>query len=295
MIIVKLQGGLGNQMFQYAFGLALSRRTGRPLRFDRRFLDSRGIKSKHFVFRTYDLDIFPLECPLVSAWDCLRAGLFFNFSYTPVESFIRRVNYRLNPRIFVQKEIWEPNLPLHRIDYFDGYWQSHKYFEDMPDVIREVFQVRPELHSADVLALAEEIRARPSVCVNVRALDFRTSPGHKFIGREFFEKALAYLRPRLPAGYRVYVFSDDLEWCRENFRWEHPTTLVEHALAGPKFASYLHLMTQCRYFAIPNSSFAWWAAWLAAAPEKVIIVPADMSADPNLDHTYYTPPEWIRL
>src|SRR5438067_1120058 len=79
---------------------------------------------------------------------------------------------------------------------------------------------------------------------------------------------------RIGAAARFFVFSDDLEWCRNELRWlpDHPV-FVDHAFAGPKFSHYLHLMSMASHFVIPNSTFGWWAAWLSANAEKTVVAP----------------------
>jgi hypothetical protein len=81
----------------------------------------------------------------------------------------------------------------------------------------------------------------------------------------------------------IYVFSDDLEWCKENLKFESPYKFVEHTYAGTKFQDYLRLMSACRHFILPNSSFAWWAAYLSKYEDKIVTVPPRWLSDPNFD------------
>jgi hypothetical protein len=107
-------------------------------------------------------------------------------------------------------------------------------------------------------------------------------------------RALAELRTRGAAG-RVMVFSDDVPWCRENFSDASVFTVVDHTHKGERFSTYLWLMTLCRHFVIPNSSFAWWAAWLCENKAKLIARPAQWAISPEAVDQDICPPVWIRI
>ena len=93
----------------------------------------------------------------------------------------------------------------------------------------------------------------------------------------------------------MFMFSDDLTWCRDNFGQMGQVTVVGHEHAGPRFSHYLWLMTLCRQFVIPNSTFAWWAAWLASNESKIVVCPNHWFADPDINTSDLIPLEWIRI
>ncbi len=115
-----------------------------------------------------------------------------------------------------------------------------------------------------------------SICLNVRRADYVDLPAsintHGFIGREYYERGINLIAPNLKNPH-IFITSDDIEWCRANLQFDYPSTLLGHEHKGLKFGNYLTLMSRCKHFLIPNSSFAWWAAWLSSSPEKLSFVP----------------------
>ncbi len=94
---------------------------------------------------------------------------------------------------------------------------------------------------------------------------------------------------------RIYVFSDDIAWCKHTLSFTLPTTFVGEEYSGQGATGHFHLMRSCKYFIICNSSFSWWAAWLAESPEKIVIAPSTWFGDTTIDTTDLVPPEWFRI
>jgi hypothetical protein len=91
-----------------------------------------------------------------------------------------------------------------------------------------------------------------------------------------------------------FIFSDDVEWCKENIKFEN-MTLVDHSYKGDRFSYYLQLMSNCKHFIIPNSSFAWWSAWLNTNQDKVVVAPKQWFTDSNINTNDLIPSSWIRI
>jgi hypothetical protein len=155
--------------------------------------------------------------------------------------------------------------------YLTGHWQSYKYFMPIEPVIRRTFALGAR--AENVRDLARRIRSVESVCVNVRRTDYVTDPvtagGLGFVGLEYYTESMKriYARVKDPT---VFVFSDDLGWCMNNLRFDCPTTFVGHEYAGKGFSEYLYLMTCCKHFVIPNSTFAWWGVWLSDSKGTIV-------------------------
>jgi 2-polyprenyl-3-methyl-5-hydroxy-6-metoxy-1,4-benzoquinol methylase len=294
MIVVKLMGGLGNQMFQYALGrhLALKHRT--ELKLDARFLLDRTPRD-NFVYREYDLTVFGIEHVLATREDLERfPHIKYPFLYRHLLSHIpywnchvrREKDFRFDPRI-----LQAPND-----SYLDGYWQNELYFKEIEGVIRRDFTVK---EPAD-RELSDSIAGSNAVCVNVRRGDYVTHPGsrkmHGFVGLEYYQKAVQSITGKV-ADPAFFVFSDDIEWCREHLSLPPAATFVTHQYAGKKFGAYFKLMTLCRHFIIPNSSFGWWAAWMCENPEKIVVAPTQWFQDPVLNKQMrgIIPPRWTRV
>ena len=115
-----------------------------------------------------------------------------------------------------------------------------------------------------------------------------------FVRREYYDRGIALIAPR-PKYPHVFVTLDDIEWCRENLHFDCPTTVLGHEHKGYNFGNYLTLMSRCKHFLIPNSSFAWWAAWLNPSSDKIGVCPRNWFRDPKIDASGMIPEGWIRL
>jgi hypothetical protein len=298
MIIVKLQGGLGNQMFQYALGKALAFRNHDSLKLDLTFLLDRTPR-KNFVFRGYDLSIFPIkrEYTLLSKIARITRIPFLPFA---ASRFITKLKDRFSLQSFMPERgdgLQGEILKLSGNLYLDGYWQKEGYFKDIEFEIRKDFSFEGSF-LPDSEGLAREIVSTNSICLNVRRGDFVTLPrsieAHGFIGGEYYRKAVEYMSSKTKIS-KLFVFSDDMEWCRHNLRFDFPTAFVDHEHAGKKFSQYLRLMSLCKHFIIPNSSFAWWAAWLSQNPDKIVVAPEAWFQNKEISDKDLVPKSWVRM
>jgi hypothetical protein len=284
MIVVKLQGGLGNQMFQYACGYALAKKHQTTLKLDI------GSFSADSLQRTYSLDLWGIKTEFATQTE-------INTMLNP--SLAKKLMSALFRQQYVLKEPandWRYFPAVGKVSdnvYLDGYWQSAKYFRHCSDDIAHLFSPDklPLLDTSK--ALFDEICTGKSVCVNVRRGDFLTNNAIGFVGLDYYKRAYDRL-VSLENDLRFYVFSDDMAWCNENFTFVHNVLFVDHQHAGARFSTYFRLMASCKHFIIPNSSFAWWAAWLAMCPHKRITAPANYLADPEFKIDVI-PDNWIKI
>jgi Glycosyl transferase family 11 len=292
MIIVKLMGGLGNQMFQYAFGRYLAEKHRAELKLDTRFLLDRTPRKGHRIFRNYDLDIFRVQENFATEQEV------FHLSQRSKNPFLDKVlnkilglkrSYLLEPHFHFSETAY--NAPDNI--YLAGYWQAEKYFAPVQTIIREDFTYKNEM-SIPAKDLLAQIKSTNSVCVNVRRGDFVTNPFHGAFGVNYFQQADKIIRQKI-ADPAYFIFSDDIEWCKENLQFLAPSVFVTHRFAGEKFQDYLRLMSACNHFIIPNSSFAWWAVWLNEHRDKIVIAPEKWFNDPRYDTKDLAPSGWIRI
>ncbi|PZR27456.1 MAG: hypothetical protein DI535_10625 [Citrobacter freundii] len=289
MIITRLIGGLGNQMFQYAFGKAASLRLNVPLKIDLDYLHNLSSDHAEFVPRKYSLDIFNIPDQLASKEE---TALFTNrVNNAAVNSLLSKLlgkkrSYWLEPHYhFSDKAKNAPDNVL-----LEGYWQSSKYFNEAETELRKIFTFRQPV-SAAAGPMLQDITQRNSVCVHVRRGDFLINANHGFCGIPYYQQAERIISEKIsdPA---YYVFSDEIDWCRENMQFLPGATFVSTELAGHKDQDHLRLMAQCKHFIIPNSSFAWWAVWLSGRSNAVVVAPAKWYK-PAPDATDIYQPEWI--
>jgi hypothetical protein len=295
MIIVKLAGGVGNQMFQYAAGRALAERHQSELLMDTIFLMDRTPR-KNFVYRSFNLDIFDLDFSFATEKQIVSFGKFERFAryYYPIKKIFSfgQLNYKREDPYKFDRSFFD----LKDNTYIEGYWQSEKYFKEIENIIRDDFTFK-KTDTINNQPLLEQFRKGISVCLNVRRGDFVSnsiaSAHHGTCSLEYFHDAVNYYLERF-SGAHFFVFSDDVAWCRKNFT-NNFYTVIGHEYAGKAFANYLYLMTQCKHYIIPNSTFGWWAAWLNNSANKSVIAPKKWYNNPKMDISALVPPEWIRL
>jgi hypothetical protein len=286
-------GGMGNQMFQYAAARALSLRHGVDFKLDRWFLDQ---KPRHasYVLRDYELGVFRIKESFAASSEIRRhrGALGQRRHHLWASSLLNELGivklYRERTPVFDTEVLHLPDGT-----FLEGHFQSPKYFDDFSDQIRREFAFKQELppHSLDLL---NAIESGPSLCLNVRRTDYLATPLHGVCGAEYYKSAYAWVAAKLGHA-RTYVFSDDLDWCRENLSFLPETVFVEHEHAGAKFEHYLQLMSRCKHFIIPNSTFGWWAAWLSTFPEKLVVAPKLWFAGTKDTRDDMMPQQWHRM
>tara|TARA_Y100001958_G_C21099901_1_gene450209 strand:- start:32 stop:937 length:906 start_codon:yes stop_codon:yes gene_type:complete len=296
VIIVNLKGGLGNQMFQYALGYTLSKNKKVPLYFDLRLMEEEKIKpSPRNVSRDFDLDIFGIKKEIVSKKDLIRTIQFPN-NYR-LRKYISIILDNLNLFVFYEKKrlfnerIFNNNF---KNIYLDGLWQSEKYFREFRDEILKIYNFEIIKEKEKNINFLKRIDFSKSVCLNVRRTDFINNPEHNVVNINYYKNAVRNFRNILGDDFKIYVFSDDLEWCKKNLKFNN-IEFVEHEYAGYKFYDYLYLMSSFKNFIIPNSSFGWWACWLSKYKDKVIMTPERWSGLIDECLIDIVPPSWIRV
>lgn len=291
MIIIRLKGGMGNQMFQYAFGLSLANKLNTNLKVD---LSSLLDRSKgDFVYRNYDLDIFTLKAEFLNSPQLLK---------TIYRSKSRAVTKLVEKRV-ISKRPYVKEIDFHfqndliakaaKNTVYEGWFQSHLYFQDIEAQVRNAFQFKtPILDSSQ--ELLDKINTSNAVCLNVRRTDFLKVDNLNTTNLDYFIKAANHMASIVDKPV-FFIFSDDVKWCQENIKLAYPTQLVGHEHKGRKFGNYLQLMIACKHYIIPNSSFAWWAIWLNNHSEKHVIAPKKWFNDEKIDTSDLTYEHWIRL
>jgi hypothetical protein len=296
MLLVELLGGLGNQMFQYAFGRSVSTHLGVQVKFDIRNLLDRKPKS-NFTFRDYELDVFRAELLIATAselalYDVLPAGRLTQFS--------KRIQRKITgAQRFVEKELFVYDssvLQAGRNTYFEGYWQSEKYFAPYTSLIRDAFRFRQPLTGLSH-ALAEKMQEAPSVAVHVRRGDYITNPLtntiHGTCTPAYYQQAVASIQERV-GDVNLFVFSDEPDWVKKNLHFAVPTTYVTHNKGKASYQD-MQLMSLCQHNIIANSSFSWWGAWLNNNPAKNVIAPKQWFQLENINSTNLIPASWLQL
>ena len=297
MIIVNLKGGLGNQMFQFATGYCLSKRNSVSLVFDNRLMEQYKINPPpRNPSRNFDLDIFGIKEKTASKSDLLKV-LQFPKNYR-IRKLIASILNFFNVLVYVEKT----RLLDKRINkckkknlYLDGHWQVEDYFKDYRDELLKIFNFENLKNIENNINFIKRISSLNSICVNVRRTDFINNPEHNVIDIEYYKNAINKFKELKGEDLEIFIFSDDLNWCKEKFSFFKKTNYIEHSNAGNKFYNYLYLMTNFTNFIIPNSSFAWWGAWLSQKNDKTIIAPRKWSGLVPENMYEIVPKNWIKM
>lgn len=268
IVVVKLQGGLGNQMFQYASASSVARRRGADLLLDLRFLLGRRPRPS-FVFR--DLALNRLNVPIE------LAGPYELSCFNERASVLRRLLARsLRGRI---RSIYE-SLPGPMQDeavegsgslYMDGYWQNPGYFIGDAGLIRERFELIDPPSELDCPVLRRISRGN-SVCIHVRRSDFVGSSVHPSVGVEYYKRAISVVGSKVERP-EYFVFSDDVEYCKNAFCWLEGAVFVGISDTGGRDDWCHFIMRKCSHYVIANSTFSWWAAFLGQVASSCVVVP----------------------
>jgi len=263
-------GGLGNQMFQFAFAEALANKKSEPVALDCRYLNSRCWRPD-FTYRKYDLDIFDHNFQIGDAENYLPGEFYLRMvKWRIVKQMAVRIGFKKSKTVVEESFFYDKDLLERSGDEYIGYFQSYRYFDSVKEKIKRAFVVKRENLIFDSHYYAEILNSN-SVCVNVRRTDFVDS----ILGvpaTAYYETAVKILAQRIKDP-RFFIFSDDVEWCRRNLGFIDDAKVVDHTHAGRKFSNYFNLMRSCKHFIIPNSSFAWWAAYLSDSESRNVTVP----------------------
>ncbi len=265
MIVIRLRGGLGNQLFQYAAGTSLALHHGVPLKLDTYYYT-------HHPYRTLALSHFQVTYESAS-----EAEIADFVGKSRLERFFhKQTNYRYCRRAFGQPYYhYDPSfyqLPNHQ--YLSGYWQSERYFQPHASVVRQHFVPRTPPSEKNA-RLIDNMKRSESVSLHVRHGDYAvaSSASHFFavLDESYYRAAIRWVQARVTSP-QFFIFSDNIAWCRRTFTDVPAAVFVDHNQGEDSYWD-LWLMAQCRHHIIANSSFSWWGAWLDAREDKLVVAP----------------------
>ncbi len=302
MRIVKISGGLGNQMFQYAFSLALKAAGNTDVQLDlstyRAKSDYNGIDLVHNGFELTEL--FDVQYKEASPKDVAH------LSYQPTNLLNRvlRKYFTKKTHFIDKKSSYQPELLLmkdHDI-YFEGNWQTEKYFQSIEDQIRKAFTFKKHL-SPESENLAASLSTN-CASLHIRRGDYLKTQTLNVCGKDYYLNAVKMLLEKTYIT-ELLVFSDDMDWCRSELKLEEFGTKVIYVDWNKGNDSWqdMALMSKCKNHIIANSTFSWWGAWLDPNIDKIVICPEIWNLrqlNPNIDKYYrceygdILPEKWIK-
>lgn len=262
MIITKLNGGLGNQLFEYACARNLQLKYG-----DELYLDVEGFKRSP---RHYSLGDFRLneDVKVLPERDSRKLILL-----QAISKYNRKLAYNIgklfNVYIWKTSDYKKIDVPdtKGRKTYFYGYWQSEAYFHEFGETIKQELLVKTPFQEVSKPYLPV-VEAENSVCVHIRRGDY-VNCGFISCDEAYYLNGMEYIKKLVPECNFV-IFTDDVEWVKNNIHFKDTVTFVE--LADPDY-EVLRLMYTCKHFVMSNSSFSWWAQYLSANKNKIVVAP----------------------
>ena len=250
---VLFSGGLGNQMFQYAFLLALR---------------DKGIKAKMdlmpFCWKQ-EHNGYELERVFGIKEEYVTKSLWHKYHYILLKKYRKK-------KVLTDYLSYYPQAFEKGIVFYDGFWQLHSYFKDCEDDVRKAFTFQNI--DGENMSLAEEMRSANSVSIHFRRGDYLQIPRLQVCDEVYYRKTIDYILEKVDNPV-FYVFSNDVEWSEQFMGgFSVDFKIVENNQGADSYKD-MFLMSQCKHNIIANSSFSWWGAWLNQHPDKIVVAPND--------------------
>ena len=298
MIYTTLNGRCGNQLFQYAFARRLQIDYGDQMTFCDGLILGRQQTDPSFA---NELDLFDLadyETEHTSR-AILRHGNAAQILICYIYRLVCRLPYKKRVDFYHRQERWQPILNRFGIyelirgyspvaytrfknKFINGYYEDERWFDDVRESLLKEIQVKYPNHNNDELYHA--IVSHESVCVSIRRGDFleeKHKAARAICGEDYFRQAIAVMKAKKPEAIYVF-FSDDIDWVRKHYDFgveSYYETGVDSV--GEK----LRLMSACKHFILSNSTFSWWAQYLSASEDKIVISPDHWFNMPGYRHS----------
>lgn len=288
MVVIKLQGGLGNQLFQYSFGRIIAEFYDTELFFDLKWYSSHvtGVERRlvvHDLIRNFEIKQF--DPKKIKPKNYILRRLSKNFSCGEINKCVHEI-YSFDADVY--------NLSLPH--YFQGYFQSYKYFAHSKLNAQNFFNFSSLPLSRYSDNILEKISNTNSVSVHIRRGDYlnkKTRDFHGLLGLEYYKSCIAYMNDKLDNAY-FFLFSDDPEWVELNLKDFSENIYIVKCSERPEWED-LYLMSSSQHNVIANSSYSWWAAFLNGNRDKIVLGPAKWFISNLVSSESLFPEGWIKM
>lgn len=271
MIIGKILGGLGNQMFQYAATRSLAASKGVSYCLDIMQFSGYRLHQGFQINTIFDCNsrlASREEISSVLGWQS-SSGVRRFLSRSALSGF-RSSSWISEPYF----NFWDGFFDVPSNCYLDGYWQTEKYFKTVQNLIRKDFNFCLPMNQQNTV-MANKIKNSMSISLHVRRGDYVANQNvnkiHGICSVDYYKTAIAQMASQIE-NPMFYVFSDDIDWVKKNINIGHPHDFIEHN-KGTESYNDMRLMSMCHHHIIANSTFSWWGAWLNPSQEKLVIAP----------------------
>lgn len=302
MIIVKIIGGLGNQLFQYSTGRALALKFNAKLKLDLSFFDEPKYQPS---LRLTKFNL-PFERADEEDWRYL-----INAPENKLINLLSRFGVKFSPyhrkthliESHVLKIVYQQSQSINRNYYIEGWLGNENYFIEYRNVLLRDLDLDHMLSQTNK-ELQHRIRTTNSVAVHIRRGDYLTNSYFNYLNQEYYQSCIDYISKHIQCPV-FYFFSDDIQWVKNEFCKVPGAVFVDgnsdqdSAYSTSGDISDLMLMRSCKHNIIANSTFSWWGAWLNTNPNKIVIAPKrwynNLSAQENYECGELVPRTWIKL
>ena len=285
MIITKLNGGLGNQMFQYAAGKRLAIKNNTELKIDNTEYQANN-------YRAYGLNNFNIIENIATQSEIAKIKksgflkIIDSFKPNYKRSTVRHHKYNFYPNL----------LKIKDHTYLDGNWQNEKYFLDIKEGIIKDFTLKNPIDNK-YPNLISQIKNTNSVSLHIRRGDYITnkkfSKVYSLLDEKYYKRAVKFIAEKI-SDPRFFIFSDDIKWVKQNLNISYPKIFVSDENETKNYEELI-LMSLCKHNIIANSSFSWWGAWLNQNPDKTVVVPKNWFKIQSCNEKYELPKTWCIL
>ena len=292
VIVSNIIGGLGNQMFQYACGRAVSHRLGQDLYIASDQFQNYSLHNGLELSRVFDLktkEVPRLELKSLLGWQSdpkIRYVLG-----RPAMRWLTGGNWYSEPSF----QYWQGLNSIVDNAYIHGYWQSEFYFKDIANIIKNDFTFRVLRDQLDDPVIFK-MRESPSVSIHVRRGDYLSLKNRRIYALcnfDYFDRAIELIRQKIP-NCKLFFFTDDPDWVEANFRPKFGSFDIVRHNSGSRSHRDMYLMSNADHHIISNSTFSWWGAWLNSSPQKIVIAPTRWFLNGTNDKDL-VPSEWLRI
>mgnify|MGYP001419648640 CR=1 FL=1 len=285
MVIVRMVGGVGNQLFCYAYAKSLQQK-GYDVKIDISTFKFNKIDS-------YEFDKYNIDIPISTQEENERL-----FNNSLLSKILKRFGIDISNKVREKSLLFDESLlRINDNSYVDGYFQNEKYFYDIRDIILEQISINRPL-SNFTKSIQKKINSLNNTCsIHVRRGDMANDINVKIHGVcsvEYYNNAIEYLKNKL-GEVNYFIFSDDFEWCRSNLKIDNAIFVEsdEHRIAHED----IYLMSLCDHNIIANSTFSWWGAWLNDNVSQISIAPMEWFKDKKYQKQSQdiVPNGWIKI
>lgn len=284
-VLVKLNGGLGNQLFQFAAARILANKLDKQLLIDTYYLNDGNTKK---TLRPYSLDLFELQNTVINSNQWNR--------------YVNKLTYVIHKAAKRKLELaeinWQETSFYSQFSsiVLNGYFQQLEPLEANKVYLQELLRFNPAIKKQHELDLAE-IESEQSVSIHIRRGDYLTAKNQEIYHScdlTYYTKAIEFIQTLYPDAV-FHIFSDDPGWAIENLKTATNDLRFENY--GKNDRSDFYLMSNCRHHIIANSTFSWWAAFLNGKQHKTVIAPMKWYKDPAANHAalQLLPMSWVQL